>query len=84
MLTRIIKIGNSHGVRIPKPVLEQTGLTDEVEMAIINGKIVIQSVQSARQNWEEAFVKMAKIGDDQLIDSTPTSSSQWDEEEWEW
>lgn len=84
MITKIIQIGNSQGIRIPKPVLEQTGLTSEVEMTVEEGRIVIQPVQSVRQNWEEAFVKMSINGDDQLIDQTPISQSQWDEEEWEW
>ena len=34
MKTRIVRIGNSQGIRIPKPLLEQTGLHDEVEVSV--------------------------------------------------
>ena len=30
--SRLVRIGNSRGVRIPKPLIEQIGLEDEVEM----------------------------------------------------
>jgi hypothetical protein len=33
MKTRIVRIGNSRGIRIPKPLLEQTGLHGEVAPA---------------------------------------------------
>ena len=36
MTTRVVRIGNSQGVRIPKPLLEQAGLTGEVEMVVEN------------------------------------------------
>ncbi len=29
---RLVQIGNSRGVRIPKPLIEEAGLTDEVEL----------------------------------------------------
>ena len=34
MRARVIKIGNSQGLRIPKPILEQTGIMDDVEIAV--------------------------------------------------
>ena len=47
--TRIIKIGNSQGIRIPKPLLEQSGLKEEVELEVEENKIVIQAVTRPRQ-----------------------------------
>ena len=32
--SRVVKIGNSRGIRIPKTLLEQADLTDEVEMTV--------------------------------------------------
>lgn len=81
--TRIIKIGNSQGVRIPKPMLEQSGLTGDVELEVGNKRIVIHAVEHARQGWEVAFSAMAKHGDDRLLDPT-VLDSEWDSEEWEW
>ncbi|NJD66548.1 MAG: AbrB/MazE/SpoVT family DNA-binding domain-containing protein [Chloroflexi bacterium] len=83
MKTRIIRIGNSQGIRIPKPLLEQTGLTDEVELEVRSDEIVIRSARLPRAGWAVAFQAMAAAGDDVLLDAE-VAASEWDEEEWEW
>lgn len=83
MKTRIIRIGNSRGVRIPKPLLDQFGLDGEVELNAANGALVIRPVRKPRAGWAAAFREMARHGDDALLDA-PTPSSSWDREEWEW
>ncbi len=80
--SKIVKIGNSRGIRIPRTVLEQAGLTDEVEMKVEGNKLIIQASRHPRQGWEDRFADMAKQGDDQLLDET--SPTQWAEEEWTW
>lgn len=81
--TRIIRIGNSQGVRIPKPLLEQSGITGAVELEVEDNKIVIHAVIQPRQSWEKEFAAMAEQGDDQLIDPG-VPASDWDTEEWQW
>jgi antitoxin MazE len=82
--TRIIKIGNSHGIRIPKPLLEQSGLGEEVELAVQQDQIVIRPSRRPREGWEEQCRLMAARGDDQLLDGDIPGLSSWDAEEWEW
>ncbi len=84
MRTRIVRIGNSRGVRIPKPLLEQAGLHGEVEMSAENGSVVIRPVKKTRSGWDDAFRAMAGRGDDALLDDVAPSLSSWDEVEWEW
>jgi antitoxin MazE len=84
MKTRIIRIGNSQGIRIPKLYLQQTGLNEEVELDVQDKEIVIRSVGHPRQGWAEAFRTMAEQGDDQLLDKGLGSQSSWDEAEWQW
>ena len=84
MKARIVRIGNSHGIRIPKPLLEQTGLEGEVELEVQDNLLVIRPVDRARKGWEEAFRAMAEHGDDRLVDEDLTGQTRWDEEEWEW
>jgi len=84
MKTRIVAIGNSQGVRIPKPLLKQTGLSGEVEISAEEDALVIRPVKKPRANWASAFRKMAHRGDDALLDEAPPSLSGWDEGEWEW
>ncbi len=84
MKTRIVRIGNSRGVRIPKPLLDQTGLQGQVEIRAEDGALVIRAARKPREHWDAAFREMARRGDDALIDDAPPSLSGWDEGEWEW
>jgi antitoxin MazE len=82
--SRIVKIGNSQGVRIPKLLLEQSNLGEEVELVLQEDQIIVRPIQHVRQGWEEAFKAMSERGDDELLDSDAPVSTVWDEEEWEW
>lgn len=82
MKVKIIPIGNSQGIRIPKSILKQCNFDEEVEIKVENGKLVIQRTTTIREGWSEAFADMATQGDDQLLDGAP-DSTEWDEE-WEW
>lgn len=82
MRSRIVRVGNSRGVRLPKPLLEQAGLPDEVEIHAEPGRIIIESARPHRSGWAEAAREMAEHGEDVLSDEpTPTS---FDDEEWTW
>ena len=83
MKTTLISIGNSRGVRIPKPFIEQCGLSEKVEMDVRDSMILIHSPRQPRSGWEKAFKQMARLGDDKLLD-TPPISTRWDVEDWEW
>ena len=80
--TQIIKIGNSRGIRIPKLLIDQIGLKNEVEIAVERGRLVIRPVARPRGDWETRFREMAANGDDALLDAPV--STKWDNEEWEW
>jgi antitoxin MazE len=68
MRTTIRRMGNSQGVLIPKPVLAQLGLEDEVEMTVENDAIVLRRPkQKARAGWAEASKALAAAGDDALV-----------------
>ncbi len=84
MRTKIIKIGNSQGICIPKSLLEQTRLGEEVELEAQGDQIVIRPATYPRQGWDEAFQAMAERGEDQLLDGSLTGQTRWDQEEWEW
>lgn len=84
MRTRIVKIGNSQGVRIPKLLLERSNLAEEVELEAQDDRIVIRSTRQPRQDWEGAFRAMAERGDDELLDGELPAQTRWDEGEWEW
>ena len=80
---RIVKIGNSQGIRIPKLLLEQADIGDEVELEVQDGQLIIRQSRMPRFGWDDQFAKMAKNEDDHLLDSD-IIDSKWDSEEWEW
>lgn len=80
--TQIIKIGNSRGIRIPKPLIDQAKLGNEVEIAVQRGQLVIRSVSRPRSGWDEQFRLMAEHEDDQLLDKPV--STKWDRNDWVW
>jgi antitoxin MazE len=82
MKTKLVKIGNSRGIRLPKAIIEQVGLTDSVELQVEGDRIVIRGAADPRAGWEEAAQRMHACGDDVLLDDwVPT---KFDQEEWEW
>ncbi len=83
MKTRIIRIGNSRGVRLPKPLLDQTGLSDEVDVEVRGNQLIISPVRVPRAGWSEAFAGMAAAGGDQLLDPD-LPPPRFDREHWTW
>jgi antitoxin MazE len=80
--TRIIRIGNSRGIRVPKVLLEQAQLPEEIEVRAERGRLVVKAAYRPRQGWAQAARKMHERGEDRLLDvPTPT---QFDREEWQW
>jgi antitoxin MazE len=70
MKTAIRKMGNSHGVIIPKPLLSEIGAkaNDRVEMKIENGKIVIEPIgRDPRVAWPEECKMLRDAGEDGLV-----------------
>ncbi|MDZ4675792.1 MAG: AbrB/MazE/SpoVT family DNA-binding domain-containing protein [Gemmatimonadota bacterium] len=82
MKARIVRIGNSRGIRIPKPLLEQAGLEEEVVLRVEGGSLIVESAVEVRAGWAEAAQELAAAGGTGLLDEpVPT---RFDAEEWEW
>lgn len=64
MYSTLVKIGNSRGVRLPKALIEQAGLTEELEIEVAEGAVVIRPARKPRQGWAEAAEACAREGDD--------------------
>jgi len=84
MKPRIVRIGNSQGIRIPKPLIERTGLGEEVEIEVERDRLIIWPAARPRAGWDGAFRKMAKVGDDALLDGDAHIATSWEGAEWEW
>jgi antitoxin MazE len=71
-------MGNSRGVRIPKPLIEEAGIVDEVELHVRNGAIVIAPVRAPRAGWAAAAARMTQG----LLD--PETPTRFEDDEWVW
>lgn len=84
MKTKIVRIGNSQGIRIPKSVLHQCHLDGPVEVDVQGNQLVIRSASRPRSGWDEAFRAMHQANDDRLLDREHHAPSGWDHDEWRW
>lgn len=80
MLVDIIKIGNSQGIRIPKNILKECDISNQVEVEVKNHNIFIKPV-NPRKNWEQFFKKMNENKDDKMLIKDNISLDLGD---WEW
>lgn len=76
---KLVKIGNSRGIRLPKPLLEVAGLADEVEIEAAPGVLTIRPSAHPRAGWAEAASSFEPEG---LLDEM--SATRFDDEEWSW
>ena len=81
--TSIVPVGSGRGICIPEPVIDQLGLTGEVELVVESNGLVIRP-HPVRQGWDEQFRRMAELGDDRLLDEPLGTLTTWDETEWQW
>ncbi|HEU5314905.1 MAG TPA: AbrB/MazE/SpoVT family DNA-binding domain-containing protein [Chloroflexota bacterium] len=82
MRASIVRIGNSRGLRIPKALLEQCAIGDEVDLSVEDGRLIVSPHRRVREGWAEEARAMAASGDDRLLDAA--SSTRFDDAEWEW
>jgi antitoxin MazE len=87
MKAELVRIGNSRGIRIPKPIIEQCGLGETVELRVENDRLIISPGRQPRQDWDEAFraslLENRYPGHDELL-LEGTEPNEFDLKEWRW
>lgn len=82
MTAKLIQIGNSKGLRLPKAVIEKYHLIDELELVESEEGLLIKPALQARAGWDEKF-KVAK-GDDEDFTELMSLTNEFDQSEWKW
>ena len=72
MKIKLIKIGNSFGIRLPKNVIEECGFKEELNLSVRQGAVVITPIVPPRMGWKELLQDEANF--------RPIKA----EGEWEW
>jgi antitoxin MazE len=83
MKAQIVQIGNSQGLRIPKVLLEESGIKGEVELEICPDGILIRNISKPRSDWDKIFSHLADHDDDHPATSQ-ISSTAFESKEWQW
>jgi antitoxin MazE len=63
----VIAIGNSKGIRLSKTMIEKYQIKDCVELIMEKDYMIIKPKTMPRQDWDKAFKRMHKNGDDQSL-----------------
>lgn len=83
MRTEIRKIGNSQGIIIPKPFIDECHFGRTIEMSIENNALVLRaSPGRPRAGWAEAFAKYGKEPDQEMLEWQALENDA--DKEWEW
>ena len=72
MRIKLIKIGNSYGVRLPKTLIDECGFKEELNLHVHQGAVVITPYVPPRMGWKELL--------QDEMNMRPIKS----EGEWEW
>jgi antitoxin MazE len=79
---RIVRGGNSRGIWIPKSLLGEANLPEEVEVDAQPGRLVVRAARRPRSGWAAAAKRMRTYEGDRLLDGS--TSTRFDREEWKW
>lgn len=80
MQIKLVQIGNSQGIRLPKAVIEQANLSEELDLQVSEDAIIIRSASRLRSDWAAAAVACRAAGEDLIDDwdvTTADSAGQW-------
>lgn len=78
-MAHLVKIGNSQGIRIPKPLIQQADLEGkELDLQVVNQGILVTPSKKPREGWKESIEtilasKGLDIADNEWLDAALTS-----------
>ena len=84
IMVHLVKIGNSQGIRIPKPLVEQAQLEGrELKLQVVSNGLLVTPNKKAREGWKESIeAAIAAHGveaiDNEWLDATLTSDEELD------
>jgi len=80
MITKIVPIGNSKGIRIPNNILKQMNIDNTIELIFDESdeKIILRPVRKPREGWDKSFKQMNVSDEDKLIIDDSLDLEDWD------
>jgi antitoxin MazE len=65
---KVVRIGNSRGVRLPAPLLARYRIKNQVSAEQLPEGILLRAVKDDRLSWEETARAMAEEGNGEFAD----------------
>ena len=67
MIIKVIKIGNSKGIILPKTILSKYDIKNQLEITLGEVDFILKPINKPRAGWAEASKKISKLGEDRLL-----------------
>lgn len=84
-MAHLVKIGNSQGIRIPKPLVEQAHLEGkELELQLVDDGLLISPKNNPRQGWKTEIEQIIATHGNEILDEEWLHSSLASDEDLEW
>ena len=84
MVIRLVQIGNSQGIRLPKKIIEQFQFSGEIEAEIQKDGLLLRKKQSPRAGWKRQIQKEIKKNGHPEMLIPDHIQNDFDESEWQW
>ncbi len=84
-MVHLVKIGNSQGIRIPKPLVEQAQLEGkELKLQVVSNGLLVTPNNRAREGWKESIEAAIAAHGVEVIDNAWLDATLTSDEELEW
>ena len=84
-MAHLVKIGNSQGIRIPKPLVEQAQLEGrELKLQVVSNGLLVTPSKRAREGWKESIESAIAVHGVEAIDNEWLDATLTSDEELEW
>ena len=84
-MAHLVKIGNSQGIRIPKPLIQQARLEGrELDIQVVNQGILVTPSKKPREGWKQSIDLILKENGSESLDSEWLDAELTTDENLEW
>ena len=84
-MAHLVKIGNSQGIRIPKPLVEQAQLEGkELKLQLVSDGLLISPEKEAREHWKDEIEQAIAAHGQEKVDAAWLDLPLAEDDDLEW
>lgn len=77
MHAKLVRIGNSRGIRLPKAVIDQAHLEEDLDIEVRGDAVIIRPATCPREGWAASAFACHDAQEDDLADWEATTGDDW-------